>query len=232
MIVIIALAAAVSAMADLPGHISYQGMLLDGSTPFTGEATFRFALVDSLTNDYFWTNDGSPGHPDNGIRIPVQDGLFSVLLGAPPMPPIDPSALSTFTQDQALRIWVDMGGHGEVLLGNLPLSSVLFAHQAELARQSAGDFTAQGQIWSLSGGFRFPDGTIQETAASGGGESLWMAGTGGNIYYDNGNIGIGTSSPTLPLSIEKSTDSNINPLALVRTTGSGSAWRRCASRTP
>jgi hypothetical protein len=210
--------------ADVPGHISYQGMLMDGSTPFTGEANFRFALVDSLTGDTFWTNDGTAGYPAEAVRIGVQDGVFSVLLGAAPMAPIDPSTIATFTRDQALRIWVEIGSHGEVLLGNLPLSSVLFAHQAELARASDGDFAAQGEIWSQSGGFRFPDGTVQETAAgSGGGDCLWTAGTYSKIYYNAGNVGIGTDNPQYPLSLQKSAGSNIVPMAIFQTTGTGSA---------
>jgi len=50
-----------------------------------------------------------------------------------------------------------------------------------------------GTIRSISGGFVFPDGTSQTTAASGGG---WSTGTG-TLYTTTGsnNVGIGTSTP-------------------------------------
>ncbi len=59
-----------------------------------------------------------------------------------------------------------------------------------------------GTIYSSSGGFKFPDGTLQTTASSGGGSSYWSA-NGTNIYNTNtGNVGIGTSSPAQKLHVE------------------------------
>lgn len=57
-----------------------------------------------------------------------------------------------------------------------------------------------GAIRSSTGGFVFPDGTVQLTAASGGGGSQWTT-AGSNIHYTAGNVGIGTSAPTVRLHV-------------------------------
>lgn len=53
-----------------------------------------------------------------------------------------------------------------------------------------------------SSGIKFSDGTTQTTAASGG-DSLWSQ-SGSYIYYNNGNVGIGTTSPGTLLDVMKS----------------------------
>lgn len=175
------------ATAGIPNHFSYQGMLLDHDAPFTGTAQFKFALVDTFRNTTVWSNDGTNGYPTQSVAVDVQAGVFSVLVGAPPMVPIDPTLIAGFTGYHALRIWVDLG-HGEIAMGNLPLSSALFAHKSMYAEKSHGPFTAEGVIWSQSSGFKFPDGTIQTTAASGG------TGTTSSTLdeaYDGGGAGLG-----------------------------------------
>lgn len=55
-----------------------------------------------------------------------------------------------------------------------------------------------GTIHSTSDGFRFPDGTIQTTAATGGGSSLWSSSAPNNVYFED-QVFIGTSSIRLPI---------------------------------
>jgi hypothetical protein len=58
-----------------------------------------------------------------------------------------------------------------------------------------------GAVRSSSGGFVFPDGTVQTTAASGGGgQTQWVPAANG-IYYNSGNVGIGTATPAYKLDV-------------------------------
>jgi hypothetical protein len=50
-----------------------------------------------------------------------------------------------------------------------------------------------------SGGIKFPDGSVQISAA---GAGLWSS-SGGDIYRSTGDVGIGTTSPAYPLEVER-----------------------------
>ncbi|TSC96586.1 MAG: hypothetical protein Athens071426_363 [Parcubacteria group bacterium Athens0714_26] len=86
-----------------------------------------------------------------------------------------------------------------------------------------------GTIESTSGGFKFPDGTTQASAASaglnGGGTINYVgkftgSGTIGNsTIFDNGNVGIGTASPTNLLHLKSS-----GPWIKFEDTDGGSTW--------
>lgn len=62
----------------------------------------------------------------------------------------------------------------------------------------ASPLTVAGVVQSTSGGFKFPDGSVQTTAS---GTGQWAA-SAANIYNTNaGKVGIGTSSPSAPLTV-------------------------------
>jgi hypothetical protein len=56
-----------------------------------------------------------------------------------------------------------------------------------------------GMIETTTGGVKFPDGTIQTTAATSG-SSLWSS-NGNSIYYNSGKVGINISNPIFPLDV-------------------------------
>lgn len=58
-----------------------------------------------------------------------------------------------------------------------------------------------GPIRSSSGGFVFPDGTVQTTAGGGGGGGSQWVTSGSNIFYNAGNVGVGTSTPGVALDV-------------------------------
>ncbi len=49
-------------------------------------------------------------------------------------------------------------------------------------------------------GIMFPDGTLQTSAATGSGSSLWSE-SGSDVYYDAGNVGVGTTTPSHALHV-------------------------------
>lgn len=76
--------------------------------------------------------------------------------------------------------------------------------------------TVSGTIASTNGGFRFPDGSIQTTAA---GASQWIA-SGTSLNYLLGNVGIGTSEPVAKFHVSDSGDfwfSRVEDLATANT---------------
>ena len=61
-----------------------------------------------------------------------------------------------------------------------------------------------GTVESTTGGFKFPDGTTQATAATGGGTSVWTE-SGADVYRSSGDVGIGTTSPGSRLHVQAPT---------------------------
>lgn len=60
-----------------------------------------------------------------------------------------------------------------------------------------------GTVYSTSGGFKFPDGTVQTTASAGGGSDGDWTISGNNIFSAvSGNVGVGSASPVSKLHVD------------------------------
>ena len=62
----------------------------------------------------------------------------------------------------------------------------------------SGSAGTSGQVLTSSGAGSAPTWT---TVSGGGGSSVWTTGTGTEIYYTSGNVGIGNTSPAYPLDV-------------------------------
>ncbi|QOJ16598.1 MAG: hypothetical protein HRU76_02880 [Phycisphaeraceae bacterium] len=86
-----------------------------------------------------------------------------------------------------------------------PTGLVYFGRNVGIGETTPAEkLSVKGVIQSTTGGFRFPDGTLQSTAAQSG---FWRASGGGNpddIYYGTSSsfrVGIGVQFPTHPLTV-------------------------------
>jgi hypothetical protein len=213
----------------VPSTVSYQGQLAVDGAPFTGDASFKFALLCGSSSA--WSNDGSSANgsePATAVVLPVAGGLFSVLLGDAGLGMIPlVGDLIDICASPTLRVWVDAGA-GFEQLSDQPLASSPFALISEAAAKSFGSFTVQGGGLTVTGGntikvlnagggtmtyidgadgtvgcevLQFGDGTSMTTAAVGGADSDWIV-NGNNMSSGvSGNVGVGTASPGTKLHI-------------------------------
>lgn len=93
---------------------TYQGRVLVNGAPHNGTGNFKFAVVSTAGNRTLWTNDGTAdGEPAASIPLPVDNGVFSVMIGDPAlgMVPLNSSIFST-RRPLKLRVWVNCANNG------------------------------------------------------------------------------------------------------------------------
>ena len=115
---------------SVPPTINYAGQVSVNGQPFDGQGLFKFALLNADGNESLWSNDGTSvngSEPAAHVSIPVNGGLYSLLLGntsIPGMGAIDPQV---FVQhgDVKLRVWFSDGVNGfQQLSPDRPFASV------------------------------------------------------------------------------------------------------------
>jgi len=150
------------APAQVPQTIKVQGFLNQNGSPANDTFTMSFTLYDAQFPGGVVVASVAPQ------SVSVTNGLYEVDL---------PLASSAFTGSSR---YLEIAVNGEVLTPRMQMASAPFAYQADrLNGFEAADFVntaggtitgslqVAGTISSTTGGFTFPDGTVQATAATG-----------------------------------------------------------------
>jgi hypothetical protein len=149
-----------------PSVVSYQGQVTVGGAPISGSGKFKFAIVNQVGDRSYWSNDGTStggGEPNQGVPLPVTNGLFMVLLGDTSLTNMtQPLGAAVFEgTDRYLRVWFSSDGSSyERLNTDQRIAAVPYALQAErvqgyagvvVVAKSGGDYTAiQPAVDSIS----------------------------------------------------------------------------------
>ena len=98
--------------------LPHQGRVLISGTPFDGNATFRFALVDQ-SGGIVWNHEGGTGLPGTDLAIEVKKGFYQCHLGDTQMTGMAtlPEGLFSTYPGLKLRIWFNDGTNGIQQLG-------------------------------------------------------------------------------------------------------------------
>ena len=194
---IIFLALSLSASAEIPYYINYQGKLTDsGGNPVNGTVDIQFAIFDdSLASSKLWK--------ENHSDVEVVEGLFSVRLGTS-------SSLDQVIFDGTVR-WLGMSVEGgDLMLPLTPIVSAPYAFRSELADTSAyANIANKADVCDEAERADYADDAdhaiyadtadyVLSTAANG-----WTV-NGSVIYLTNtsAKVGIGTTTPQEKLHVE------------------------------
>lgn len=136
-VITLGFALTLTASAQVPSVINYQGRLIDNGTNFNGAGQFEFALINGGGTTNYWANDRTAiGQPVNAVPLTVTKGLYSVLLGNTALSnmtvAISPSVFNS--SNVLLRVWFSDGVNGfQQLTPDQQIGSVGYAMMAQNA---------------------------------------------------------------------------------------------------
>jgi hypothetical protein len=147
----------------------HQGVIAVRGDRFTGQGQFRFALIQSDTDTYLWTNDGSavvhPSPPTEAVSLTVINGVYNIRLGDADVINLTAIPDSVFAANDSvfLRIWFDDGqGNGiHRLTPDVAISQAPYAVRAALCDAVVIPETDQSAVVSdFDGNVSVPNGDL------------------------------------------------------------------------
>ena len=136
----------------VPPVLNYAGQVAVNGETFDGSGLFKFALVNADGTTTYWSNDGTSvegSEPQASVAVPVNGGLYAVLLGNTAqqgMGAIDPTVFAQHT-DAKLRVWFSDGVNGfQQLSPDRPFASVPYAFSAGTAQTAGSAPIANGAV--------------------------------------------------------------------------------------
>jgi len=135
---IISVFASPSLGSGAPTVVSYQGVVKDSGTPYDGTGYFKFAVVNTVGNTSYWSNDGTStvgDEPTAGVSLTVDEGLFQVLLGDTGLTNMTSLPASAFSgTGRYLRVWFSSDNVTYTVLSpDQQFAAVPYAFQAQEA---------------------------------------------------------------------------------------------------
>jgi formylglycine-generating enzyme required for sulfatase activity len=220
-----------------PPLISYSGQVTVDGQPFTGTGLFKFAFVDGQGQFSYWSHDGTSSagsEPTGQVSVPVNAGLYSVMLGDTALTGMSAIAESIFANhnDVHLRIWFSDGQGFEQLTPDRRFASVPYSlgangtSTANLVSSSSNESNATQRITEAGGYVRLVadgPGTPSSTLV------LLNGDTAEVLAYVGDNVGLleysfGEHGFELPKTFDSFRQTLIGPgsVRLIATTGSKS----------
>ena len=133
----------------VPPVLNYAGQVTVNGEAFDGNGLFKFALVNADGTTTYWSNDGTSvdgSEPQASVAVPVNGGLYSILLGNTAqqgMGAIDPAVFAQHT-DAKLRVWFSDGVNGfQQLNPDRTFASVPYAFNSKSADTALNAETAK-----------------------------------------------------------------------------------------
>ena len=136
-----------SVIFAVPSVINYAGQVAVDGEAFTGNGSFKFAIVNDSGSTTHWSNDGTSSagsEPTSSVSVSVSGGLYSILLGNSAIQGMNAIDATVFQQhaDAKLRVWFTDGANGfQQLSPDRPFASVPYASSAGSARIEDGSIT-------------------------------------------------------------------------------------------
>lgn len=134
-ILVVLLAAATVATAQVPQMIHYQGRATFSGTPYSGTGYFKFALVDAAGAFYWYSDALSPaGVPTAPVTLNVRNGVYSAMLGNTALPGMTYTIPPTVFNNTVvfLRVWFGPDpGSITLVTPDIRIASVGYAMIAE-----------------------------------------------------------------------------------------------------